>query len=410
MTLVVDRGQDGPRVHALVIGVGAYRHLPGGAEPVAHSTLGLKQLSGPPASARAFADWVATAMHHPRAPLGTIELLTSPGEPPATAPPAAPDDGPPANPDDGPPVPPDAVPPEPLPSAATVDVPSTDAVETAFESWFARCDTHEDNVALLYFCGHGVERESVFLLLEDFGKSKLRPLDNALDIGQTYQGMAICKAREQYVFVDACREIPFQLLSLLQGNARVLVTPQAVGDQRRDTALVYATSGGSKAYGKPGRPTRFTEALLRALDGLGGRLDGGGWVVDVPSLQRAITQLLASGSEGAPVQIPSVRGAGFGILHRLAQAPRVPVRLACRPPAAIAFGAPTLSPLSALPGAVAGTPIPPLVASQTGWSAEVPADIYILSVDFAGGGYARAQKQVAALPPGVYDEPVEAQP
>lgn len=411
MTLVVDRGRDGPRVHALVIGVGAYRHLKGGSDPVSHDTLGLRQLSGPPHSARAFADWVATSLHHPRAELGTIELLTSPGEPSGDV--AAPDDAP--TPDDGAPTPDadeptDTATPGPLPSTATVDVPSMAAVQAAFEDWYGRCDTHEDNVAVLFFCGHGVEKESLFLLLEDFGRSSLSLLENAVDIGQTYQGMARCRAREQYVFVDACREIPFQLLQLLSGNARVLVNPQAVGDQRRDTALVYATSGGAKAYGRPGRPTRFTEALLQALGGLGGRIDGSGWVVDLPNLQRAITQLLATGTDGAPVQTPSVRGTGFGVLHRLAQAPVVPVRLACRPPAAVAFGTPALSPLAALPGAVAGAPVPTLVPSATGWSADVPADVYLLSIDFADGGYAAAHKQVVALPPGVYDDAVEVEP
>lgn len=396
MTLVVDRGRDGPRVHALVIGVGAYRHLPGGTDPVAHDTLGLRQLSGPPLSARAFADWVATSMRHPRAALGTVELLTSPGAP-------APDDeGAPPD-DDG------ADPGEPAPSAATVDVPTMAAVADAFEAWYQRCDTHEDNVALLYFCGHGVERESLFLLMEDFARSSLSLLENALDVGQTYQGLARCRAREQYVFVDACREIPFQLLQQLSGNARVLVAPQLVADQRRDTALVYATSGGAKAYGRPNRPTRFTEALIRALDGLGGRLDGARWVVDVSSLQRAITLILAEPRGGAPVQLPSVRGAGLGVLHRFDGAPVVPVSLQCLPAAAVAAATITLSPLAALPGAVVGAAPPTLVAGARGWSVEVPADIYSLAVDFPGGGYAAARKSIAALPPGVYDELVEVQ-
>lgn len=402
MTLVVDRGRDGPRVHALVIGVGAYRHLPGGADPVAHDTLGLRQLSGPPLSARAFADWVATSMRHPRAALGTVELLTSPGAPPPGAPPpGARAGGAPAG--DG------AAPAEPAPSSATVDVPTMAAVADAFEAWYQRCDTHEDNVALLYFCGHGVERESLFLLMEDFARSSLSLLENALDVGQTYQGLARCRAREQYVFVDACREIPFQLLQQLSGNARVLVAPQLVADQRRDTALVYATSGGAKAYGRPNRPTRFTEALIRALDGLGGRLDGAQWVVDVSSLQRAITLILAEPRDGAPVQLPSIRGAGLGVLHRFDGAPVVPVSLQCLPPAAVAAATITLSPLAALPGAVVGATPPTLVAGARGWSVEVPADIYSLAVDFPGGGYAAARKSIAALPPGVYDELVEVQ-
>lgn len=375
MTLVADRGRDGPRVHVLAIGVGSYRHIPGGAEPAGHDTLGLKQLSGPPASARLFVEWVTTRLNHPRASLGTVELLTSPGEDPGGVGPA-------------------------------VEIPTLANVQAAFERWYAACDTDEDNVAILYFCGHGVEREQPFLLMEDFGRSSLALLENAVDIGQTYQGLARNRAREQYVFVDACREIPFQLLQMLSGNAKVLVTPQLVADQRRDTALVFATSGGSKAYGKAGQPTRFTQALVRALDGLGARMDGAGWVVDVPSLQRAITQQLRGGT-GAPAQLPSIRGAGVGILHALASAPVVPVTLACRPPTAIAGAALTVSGLAAFPGAVVGAAPPQAVASATGWTFEAPADVYTVVVDFPGGAFPRKQKTVAALPPGVYDESVE---
>ena len=36
----------------------------------------------------------------------------------------------------------------------------------------------------------------------------------------------------------------------------------------------------------PSRPTRFTEALVRALDGLGARPDGNRWVVDLATLWR----------------------------------------------------------------------------------------------------------------------------
>lgn len=423
MTLVADRGRDGPRVHVLAIGVGAYRHLPGGAEPVTHDTLGLRQLSGPPASARLFVEWAATRLRHPRARLGTVELLTSPGSPPGPADDGAPTHGPVAPPDPGP-APaanageadteggsaPSSSSPDVPPWLASVEVPTLAHVQTAFERWYAACDTDESNVAILYFCGHGVEREAPFLLLEDFGRSALSLLENAVDIGATYQGMARNRAREQYVFVDACREIPFQLLQMLSGNAKVLVTPQLVGDQRRDTALVFATSGGAKAYGKAGRPTRFTQALVRALDGLGARVEGAGWVVDVPTLQRAVTQQLRAGDDGAPAQLPSVRGAGLGVLTTLTDAPLVPITLACRPPTAIPGAALTLTGFSAFPGVIAGRAAPTAVASTTGWSFEAPADVYTLTVDFPGGAFPRKERRLAALPPGIYDEVVEVQP
>lgn len=376
MTLVTDNGRDGPRVHVLAIGVGSYRHLPGGSEPrVGQDLFGLRQLTGPPLSAQMFVDWVAR-IHHPQAALGTIDLLIS-GQGHRSA--------------DGP------------AEAAAIEVPTAANVRAAFERWYAACDTDERNVALLYFCGHGVERESLFLLLEDFGASSLRLLENAIDIDQTYRGMARNRAREQYLFVDACREIPFQALRMLSGSAMVLVTPELVGDPRLDTAMMLATSGGAKAYGLTGEATRFTRALIEALDGLGARLEGPQWVVDVPSVQRAITMLLRLGDE-APVQVPSMRGTGVGVIHQLDRAPIVPIDLFCKPPTAFQGAVLTLQGLLMLPLSSGAPPWPSgPTRTTTGWTAQVPADIYTLSVDFPAGELARQQKSLAVLPPGISD-------
>jgi hypothetical protein len=377
MTLVVKREVDGPAVHVLAIGVGAYRHLPGGAEPVSHDTLGLRQLSGPPRAAAHFVDWVVGRMRHPTARLATVEMLVSPAQS-YTAP-------------------------EPGGQPVDLELPSMANVAAAFERWYASCNSSSDNVAIFWFCGHGVERESQFLLLEDFGRSELSLLENAIDIAVTYLGMARCKATTQYFFIDACREIPFQLLQLLSGNARVLVTPQLVGDNRRDTALLFATSGGAKAYGRTDQPTRFTDALVRAMDGLGSRPDGNRWVVDFATLQRAVTVLLRVGEEGAPPQQPTLRGAGTGELHLCSGPPIVPLAIACEPVAAIPGARVTLEPLAATPGSPASAP---LVGAQ-GWQFEVPADFYLFTVDFPNGGYRAMRERFAALPPGLFDARVE---
>ncbi|HKJ55999.1 MAG TPA: caspase family protein, partial [Nitriliruptoraceae bacterium] len=153
MTLVVDRGTNGARVHALVIGVGAYRHLNGGEGPLAAQPFGLGQLTSPPVSAAAFVDWIETTMRHPEAELGSVELLLSPGS-------AMLDQG-----------------------AVEVEVPTMENTRAAFDRWLARCDSNKDNVAVLYFSGHGIERESHMALLADFGVSATRPLENAVDVG-----------------------------------------------------------------------------------------------------------------------------------------------------------------------------------------------------------------------------------
>jgi hypothetical protein len=197
--------------------------------------------------------------------------------------------------------------------------------------------------------------------------------------------------------VDACREIPFQLLQLLSGNARVLVTPQLVGDDRRDTGLMFATSGGARAYGRPDQPTRFTEALVRALDGLGGRPDGDRWVVDFATLQRAVTVLLRAGEAGTPSQQPTLRGTGAGVLHVCRSTPIVPLSVACDPAVAIPGARVALASLAGAPDSP--SPVPQIGAQ--GWRFEVPADFYRFSVDFPGGGYRPMQTQFAAFPPGL---------
>jgi Caspase domain len=364
VTLVVDRGQDGPRVHALCVAVGAYRHLPRGHEEVKHNTLGLKQLSGPPPSALAFVDWLASHLTHPSAQLGTIELLLSPAQ----------------------------TWPQPRDGFIQVEMPSLLNTVAAFERWYGRCDSNEGNVALFYFCGHGVEKDSQYLLLEDFGRSELRLLENSVDVGATYLGMARSRARAQYFFVDACREIPFDLLNMLRGDARTLIEPQ-YGDPRQDTALLFATSGGAKAYGRRDSPTRFTEALIRALGGLGGRRVGDRWVVDYSGLHLAVTTLLRNAEGGAPLQSPTSRGAGEGILHVCPSAPVVPVTITCDPAAAVPAGQISLAPLQGGPASIATK------AYEEGWKAEAPADVYRFTVDFPDHSFRDAEGTLYAYPP-----------
>jgi hypothetical protein len=69
--------EDGPHLHALIIGVGEYPHLIGGSGSVASDPFGLSQLTSPPPTALAIADWLMTSFHNPDCPLGSVELLVS---------------------------------------------------------------------------------------------------------------------------------------------------------------------------------------------------------------------------------------------------------------------------------------------------------------------------------------------
>lgn len=71
----------GPATHAIVIGVGAYPHLIGGAGPLTNRNEGMAQLSSPPLSARALAEWLIESLHDPSKPLATVALLLSESDP-----------------------------------------------------------------------------------------------------------------------------------------------------------------------------------------------------------------------------------------------------------------------------------------------------------------------------------------
>jgi len=364
VTLVVDEPGDAPRIHLLVIGVGSYRHLPGGADPMRHDTLGLRQLSGPPLSALAFTEFVVSRLRHPTARIGTVELLLSPAQSWAGR--------------QGP---------------TPIELPNSANVVTAFEAWYERCEADPDGVALFYFCGHGVQRGTPLLLAEDFGRSRLSMLENAIDILATFYGMAACPIRTQYFFIDACREIPQQLLGRLNGTPRVLIDREVFGEDR-DCGLLFATSGGHRAYGVRGTATRFTEALIKAWEGLGGRQDSNRWVVEFGGLQYAVTALLQRDDPKAPSQRPQSYGlAGNAVLQVCPGPPVVPLRVACRPPGALQAGDATAS-LARL----GSRDLEPLLRSEEGWLAELPADVYQLDVDVTPP-YHPASQRITAWPP-----------
>lgn len=361
MTLVVDQAGNGPQVHVLAIGVGGYRHLAGGREPVDHSTFNLKQLTSPPHSALAFVDWI-TRINHPSATLGTVELLVSP-EFTYTQP-------------DG--------------AKTKVAEPSAGNVRAAFDRWKAHCDSDTGNVAVFYCCGHGVERESQFLLLEDFGKSNNRLLENTVDVGKLYVAMNRCKARTQYYFMDACRQILPKFYDMLSGNAPTLLDPWLRAESRKNAALLFATSGGGTAYGKRDKPTLFTQSLVRGLDGLGSRKDNSRWVVTMPDLMRAVTQLM-----GPKQPAEMSRCIGVSPLHILRCSPTVPVNIDCEPDAAVRQASLALTRVRK-----PGDSTPPPRVGPRGWSYQLPADIYNLTIAFPSGSYQQSETDLHAWPPG----------
>lgn len=299
--------------HALVIGVGEYPHLIGGAAP-ASATDGLRQLSSPPVSARAFARWLLSDYRCPGKDLASLSLLTSEPAPTPFTDPRTGDQRP----------------------VATAGVKE---IVTAVRAWKERGDSSADNRLFFYFCGHGIsEGDDMALLAREFSLDDPNPLEGALDFRRLVDGLRKCRASQQIYFVDACRASSDVLISQ-SGGAYAGQVPFLGGMRplewpRRDAITYYATLSGDLAYARPGTVSLFTEAMLRALRGAGSDDADGAWWVNTSRLHEAITHFMNQpvfAGTAAGVQVPAVSAMPVFPLHHVADGPLVPVYVGCVP-------------------------------------------------------------------------------
>jgi Caspase domain len=366
MTTVVENAVPGPATHALIVAVGYYHHLPGGEGRTAQDTMGLSQLTTPPLSAKAVIDWLVNDYKNPAAPLGSIELLVS--EPGGFTYGTRPVDG------------------------ATLN-----NVLAARDCWLPRLNGNADNVAFFYFCGHGVERDTQYLLLEDFGASEADPMAASIDLDRFHDGMTACRADTQIFVADACRQVPWDLIPTYGDMGTALVRRKLGGNTDRTAPILRAAAQGQSAFGAPGEVTRFTQALLAALRGAGAVEEPDSsdhWVVRYFALAGAVGALLANAPEGTPRQESRTGGeAGDVLLAELAGPPQVSVQVDCVPPETATYVNIELS--SAIRNVTRSSqPIDGL------WHAEVPADYaYRLAATYTGDRYPPLCRTVPVLPP-----------
>ena len=222
MTLVFEQDVAGPATHALIIGVGGYDHLDGGAsdhklEPAGkYGNLG--QLTSPPKSACALAaaltaipreDWLA--------PLGTVDLLVS----------TAPGDD------------------DPGGTGGPYERATRTAIQEAFDRWWVRCESNPDNVAVFFFCGHGLQASSHVLLPTDFGATG-NPWAQAIDFNRTRDAFLTNKAKTQVFLVDACREVTTSTVEVPSPNAPPLREPEVRQTNRCEHDLTVQSTSEDK--------------------------------------------------------------------------------------------------------------------------------------------------------------------
>lgn len=316
-TVHLDEHAGPASTHALVIGVGAYEHLDGGPSPTDHpGAVGMRQLSSPPRSARAFATWMIDQYLDKGRPLGSLALLLSEAAPaPFVHPKTQGEHG--------------------------VEPATIDNIVAAVTEWKDRGD-HDQARLVFYFCGHGISLGvDTSLLAADVFADRNSPLNGALHFEALTRGLNNCRAYQQVFFVDACREGSDALVRQVGtdslGRVPVAGNVRPDGFVPREHAIIYATLHGAEAVARAGGVSLFTDALLRSFDGAGSEnTEDSVWRVTTATLLHATVRFMREPSFAGSLvgaSVPVGKESFDFDFHELRGDPVVPVYIGCKDPA-----------------------------------------------------------------------------
>lgn len=305
MALIFDnRNPHEPGVHAILIGVGSYPYMRpdhplGQFAPAA----GLDDLESPLRSVEALAEWLRTDLDVPNTPLRSLRVLGS--SPNRTS---------------------------PLPVGTT----TFENIQREIRSWFDDVDSHEGNLAIFYFVGHGLAAGAKqALLAEDFGSDRHAPFEQSLDPDQFASAVRKAKARRQLFLIDACSsDIPL-------GRDYDSVNPRPIIQAEKHANLsivkqsfLRASAFGTSAFGRRAGLSLFMEAFLKAMrGGAAVRMGGGRWIVQTDMLRTVLSRLIEQSpdGQGQEVSFGGINLSSILHFHQLAGEPLVPVEVACDP-------------------------------------------------------------------------------
>lgn len=371
MTLIVNnlpQLQGQPGFHAVIAGVSAYRHLPGGGDTAAPDSYGMEQLSSTALTAYKIYRWLLERQSQLPLPLATVRLLLSPS--PAEAAEIAKES-----------------------PRLQVDRCTRQNFAADVRQWRGDAGSRDDNITFFYFAGHGVQRSKNdgVLLLEDFGDPNEGTLHNAAEIINIFNGMAPPAsvqrkiARTQLYFVDACRVLPSAFKNFEKMTVPDIFNVELSGADDRHAPIFFATVPGVKAYALKNEQSLFSKALLTCLKGAAGATlpedahGNVGWHVSVQSLNKTLNDFFP-----ALTGIPDVDQAfsmggyptGDTTIHFLDGPPSVEVVLEVDPLAAVPFTKVVIKDVES--GApVEGLPSP-LTLDPHPFPCKVPAGIYTI--------------------------------
>jgi hypothetical protein len=318
MTVLFDDGSPQPGTHVLLIGVGDYPFLKGGAAPAAKlfaHHMGMGQLSSPPKSVEELARWFfdgQDGFNNPERPLRSLQMLCSAAVPVVWAPQGA--------------------------AGQPVAKAKTAGVAQAIKDWMARTNRNEENLAFLYFCGHGLSfgETQNSLLLEDFGGDVNDPMSNAIAFDELRLGlMRQCEARYQCHFIDACRTLPIRdfIDTFGDENTGIAVVSGGLSKKLRDklAPVFFATGLASVAYGLQDQASLFLQGMLRCFRGVGSRDADDHYEVIVEAVAEGINKCVESLAFQTQPQYCQPRDAGHPFpLHRVRGDPEVIVKVFTR--------------------------------------------------------------------------------
>jgi len=261
---------NGPGTHVLIIGVGKYAYGRDMAESLVAGDLA--QLTSAPISAKAMADWFIRSFRNTAAPLATVSLLISEAQP---------------NPY-----------PSPVPGAnCNYQVPpaTLEQVKAATKRWADRGESHHDNMAVFYFCGHGASlSQQTCLLLEDFGNPDAA-YDAGIDVNILRATMKNSTAIRQAYLLDCCRTDADDIYQHEERLGSRIVSVQPLQGGRRVPAqqfVLFPTLDGEEAFGISNQVSLFTRSIIDAMDFAAADNSTGVWLTTTGRLLDSVDRLV----------------------------------------------------------------------------------------------------------------------
>jgi len=286
MSLVLDKRQalnGKPGVHAFIIGVSAYEHLPGGTGIPMANSYGMKQLTSAALSAYALYDWLITHQVSLPLPLATVRLLLSPSAKEIAK--------------------------LPVLSLLKTDCSRNNFMTQAYE-WREDASKNQNDMTLFYFVGHGLSPNtpnSTAMLMADFGTASAPLLDKSVEVGNLVAGMMPSNtfaniARKQLYFVDCCRlsdDEFYRFPSLMPPQLFDSEFSPKIADDRT-VPVFFASIPGTKACAIPLDKTLFCTSLLDCLTAFGADYtedfspNENRWCVSIHSLVAALDKHMST--------------------------------------------------------------------------------------------------------------------